>query len=83
MGKFIEYIEESAADNKLIKRMDRIRKSLSNHIARGNRTGGHQSQTLLDRYQDTKEEMRDADLWKDWCKKSGSHVDHDAYDLFA
>ena len=64
-------------------KMDKVHNSLSNHVARGNRNNQTRSWDLMDRYNDTKEQMRDAGKWEAWCSKKGYCRSHDAGDSFA
>jgi hypothetical protein len=67
----------------LVKKIERVKTSLENHVARGNRTGGQRSWELIDRYNETKALMIESGQWADWCESQNFCPSHDAYDFFA
>lgn len=67
----------------LTQKMEKTFRSLSNHIARGNRINQQRSYDLIDRYEALKERMKEEGLWDSWCLSHSFSTDHDAYDNFA
>jgi len=67
---------------KLIKKMDRKRDTLKNATKRY-RTICQSVYRVVDAYDDAKDQMKEAGLWGDWCKKNGYAFGHDASDFFA
>jgi hypothetical protein len=67
---------------KLIKKMDRKRDTLKNATKRY-RTICQSVYRVVDAYDEAKDEMVNAELWGDWCKKNGYAFGHDASDFFA
>ena len=83
MKSYKQYMME-ADEQKLIKKMDKIRKTLVNHARRrGSTVYSRKSEDLIYLYEETSEELKDAGIWDAWCKKIGSSPEHDAYDIFA
>ena len=83
MKSYKQYMMESD-EQKLIKKMDKIRKTIRNHAGRkGSTVHSRKSENLIYRYEETSEELKDAGIWDDWCKKIGRSPGHDAYDIFA
>ena len=80
---------EKMPSDKLIKVLERTRKSIGNW--RGRNPGGSmnsgQAQDLVDRYEEVREILLDSDdgkaAWKSYNKKIGASLEHDGYDLFA
>ena len=71
-----------AEKQKLIKKMDRCAKSLSN-VCKRYRTICQSNYGVVDRYDDTRDEMIQAELWAAWCQKNGKAFGHRACDYFA
>lgn len=66
-----------------LQKLHKTAKTLSNHIARGNRLNNRRSFVLVDRFNDLKDKARDEDVWEVFCSETGSCPTHDAYDYFA
>jgi|APSaa5957512535_1039671.scaffolds.fasta_scaffold02127_2 hypothetical protein len=88
MLKFSEYMIEAKAPptvEKLIKKLEKTRKSIVAHANRGYMNTGQRSLDLIDRYDEITDAIKEMDknAWIAWNKKNGSHPDHDGHDLFA
>ena len=64
-------------------KMDKVARTLNNHVGRGYLTGAYKSWELIDRYHDLKATMISEGLWDGWCKAHKLDPTHDAYDCFA
>ena len=70
--------------NTPFKKMNKIRKTLSNHIGRGATVYNYKSEILVNRYEQAAQELKEAGLWNDWCvNEIHRSPEHDAWDLFA
>jgi hypothetical protein len=66
----------------IIEQLEKTKKSLSAHLARGNREGGRRTVDLMDKYGD----LRDAATITEWaiyCTRNGLAISHDQYDFLA
>ena len=65
--------------------LNQTRTSIKNHVADGGHTGRKSAIPRIDRYNDHKDWLKDKHPahWHSYCADHGSHVDHDAYDLYA
>lgn len=71
-----------AEKQKLIAKMERKLKTMKN-VTKRYRTVCASVWRPVDAYNDTRDEMIEAGLWSDWCKKHGYAFNHTAHDMFA
>lgn len=89
-----EYVAIDADhDAQIVKRLNKTRQSIANHLARGLGLGynGNINQRgceLCDRYDDLRKKLtavggNSNQAWKDYCDSHGSSYRHTGHDLFA
>jgi|DEB0MinimDraft_10_1074344.scaffolds.fasta_scaffold07588_6 hypothetical protein len=88
MKRFFEYINESTKKpEKIIKALDRTRKSIDSFVRRnpGHSMNNRRALALMDRYNDLASELMDIDKseWDKYCKERKMSPLHDGADLFA
>jgi hypothetical protein len=66
-----------------LEKLEKARKSLSNHVSRGGRNTCHRGYYLVDTYMDLRKLANHENVWAAYCEMYGLSVDHDAYDFFA
>ena len=69
----------------LQQKMTKCRNSLNAHAGRGNMISNQRSYQLIDRYQELRDQLIEADEWNEWLSlPENAHMapDHNAYDYF-
>ena len=69
-----------------IRNIERTRESIRSFCNRHqsiNRMRYVRALQLVDKYTDLSDMLKEYGAWNEYCEKTGSHVEHDAYDLFA
>ena len=64
------------------KKLYKTRRTISNHVGRGNRVNNNRSLDLIDRYTQLKDSVT-REQWETYCDTYNLDYEHTAYDFFA
>lgn len=83
MVSFKTFLVEVKSPNKQFEEMKKLAGQIGKYSHRWNDNPSQRMLSWVDTYNDNKEKMKENGTWEEYCKFTGFHKSHNAYDCLA